>query len=250
MTAVLAIDFYYQILVIADCRVSWRGHATLQDNLQKVYPLGPTGIFAFSGSVKAARAILQQLRTQARGSPLPPSDSDIASDISRSARVAYSSLPLKDRHPIELMYVAPDYGAITMATENVTFARNVMVRMEQPDFSPIPQADAVRLGYARDYPMENIRLNRDNLLNAGLDPLGQTMLIGIAIGSFAPNLAKLAPTQVGGLFSVGTATARGVGWRTYGPINGLELARGRQIHTDRPQLGTPGPPQDHLRIRP
>ena len=52
MTAILAIDFYYQIVVIADCRASWQcGRHMSQDNLQKAYPFGPTGVLGFSGDI-------------------------------------------------------------------------------------------------------------------------------------------------------------------------------------------------------
>lgn len=224
MTAILAIDFMYQIIVIADCRVSWDPPVFQpQDNLQKIYPVGPTGIFGFSGPIQAAKAVVTEFIQRATDTPLPPSAADIVSDIAESARSSYSRLPRSQRGDLELMYVAPDYGNVTLDTENVTFARNLMIRMESPRFLPTPQADAVRLGYARNYPMDNLRLNRNNLLNKGLTPDGRTFQVGIAIGAFAPALARYAPHQVGGLFTIGVATARGVGWRPYGPVDGLEL---------------------------
>ena len=214
----------YQIIVIADCRVSWDPPAFQpQDNLQKVYPVGPTGIFGFSGSIQAAKAVVAEFIQRAAGKPLPPSAADILSDISESARDSYSRLPQTHRGHLELMYVAPDYGNVTMVADNVTFARNLMVRMESPRFLPTPQADAVRLGYAREWPMDNLRQNRNGLLNKGLTPDGRRFQVGLAVGAFAPVLARYAPHQVGGLFTIGVATARGVGWWPYGPVAGLEM---------------------------
>jgi len=224
MTAILAIDFMYQIIVIADCRVSWDPPVFRpQDNLQKIYPVGPTGIFGFSGSVQAAKVVVTDFIHRVSGKPLPPSAADIVSDISESARTSYSQLHQSKRGYLELMYVAPDYGNVTLEANNVTFARNLLVRMESPKFLPTAQSDAVRLGYARQYPMKNLRLNRNNLLNKGLTQDGRRFQIGISVGSFAPSLARYAPHQVGGLFTIGIATARGVGWWPYGPVKGFEL---------------------------
>lgn len=225
MTAILAIDFHYQIVVIADCRVSWSPEVyDPQDNLQKVYPLGPTGIFGFSGSVPAARSVANAIKTRFAGKPLPPSAANILSYIATCARDAYARLPATERGPLQLMYVAPDYGGVTLAASNVTFARNIMVKMEHPTFTPVAQEDAVRLGYAKKYPMDVLRLNRNNLLNLGLEPLGHAFQIGVCIGAFAPSLAAFAPKKVGGLFTIGVATARGVSWYPYGPADGYEMA--------------------------
>ena len=61
MTAVLAIDFFYKIIVIANCRVSWKGGSYKpQDNLQKIYPFGPTGVLAFSGDLRPAKIVLKK----------------------------------------------------------------------------------------------------------------------------------------------------------------------------------------------
>lgn len=225
MTAVLAIDLMYQILVMADCRVSWIPPVHQpQDNLLKIYPIGPTGIFGFSGSVQAAKVVFTEFADWARNIPLPPSASDIVSDIAQSARQSYSQLPDAHKLNLELMYVAPDYGNVTLRTENVTFARNLMIRMESPSFLPTPQSTAVRLGYARKYPMDILRQNRNSLLNEGLTPEGRRFQIGITIGGLVPTLARYAPHQVGGLFSIAVATASGVGFWPYGPVDGLELA--------------------------
>ena len=235
MTAILAIDFMYQIVVLADCRVSWDPPGFKpQDNLQKIYPVGPTGVFGFSGPVEAAKAVVTGFVASVAGKPLPRSAAGIVSDISESARISYTQLPQGQRGTLELMYVAPDYGNVTLETDNVTFARNLMIKMESPQFLLIAQADAVRLGYAKRFPIANIPLNRDNLLGAGLTPERQRLLIGIAVGAFAPSLASYAPNQVGGLFTIGVATARGVGWWPYGPVGGLELVieDGRFIQVD------------------
>jgi hypothetical protein len=235
MTAILAIDFHYQIIVIADCRVSWDPPAYRpQDNLQKIYPHGPTGIIGFSGSVPVAKAIASYMRDHTLGKPLPPSAADIVSDIRRDAKAAYALLKGASAGKLELMYAAPDYANVSFAAPNATFASNLMIEMESPDFLPVAQADAIRLGYAVQYPMEYIRLNRNNLLNYGLTPEGRKFQVGIAIGTFAPALAKYAPTQVGGLFTVGVATATGHHWYPYGPIDGYELVirDGRFVQID------------------
>jgi hypothetical protein len=224
MTAVLAIDFLYQILVLADCRVAWDPPVySPQDNLQKIYPCGPTGILGFSGIISTAKSVIKRFQDTVSGKPLPPSAADIVSDLAESARVAYSELPHSERGDLELMYVAPDYGNVTMVAENVTFAKNLMIKMVQPEFLPTAQADAVRLGYATQYPMDILRENRNNQLNLGLTPEGRQFQVGIAVGGIAPLLAKYAPHQVGGLFTIGIATARGIGWWPYGPVSGLEL---------------------------
>lgn|GEM_PF-2790184 len=223
MTAILAIDFRYQIVVLSDCRVSWqRGSFDPQDNLQKVYPFGPTGVFGFSGDVRSAKLVFERIKTEASAKPLPRNAQFIADDIAQWARAAYSEMSPADQNYLELMYVASDYGNVSLAAQNVVFANSVMSKMTSPSFEPELQPDAVRLGYAINYPLDNIRLNRDNMLNLGLTPEGERFKIGILIGSFAKNLATFSPGQVGGMFSIGIVSVRGVRWFSYS-VGDLEL---------------------------
>jgi hypothetical protein len=171
-----------------------------------------------------AKLVLNNLARNISGKQLPPSAADIVSEVAESARSTYAKLSQLERQELELMYVAPDYGNVTLVAENVVFAKNLMVRMVSPSFIPTVQGDAVRLGYARQYPLDNLRLNRDNMLNAGLTEDGRKFQVGISIGAIAPVLASYAPNQVGGLFNVAVASPRGVKWSPYGPVNGLELA--------------------------
>lgn len=93
MTAILAIEFPYQVLVIADARVSWDSSSYRpQDNLQKIYPLGPTGIVGFSGSIVAAKAIFRLAASDAYKESLPRSAEQIPIGLSAVAREAFSQL--------------------------------------------------------------------------------------------------------------------------------------------------------------
>src|SRR5262245_43018941 len=115
MTAILAIDFYYQIVVIADCRVSWQGGSYKpQDNLQKVYPFGPTGVLGFSGDIYSAQVIFRDIKDKAAHLSLPPSAQILVDDISNWARDSYSSISPAMQNPVELMFVASDYGNISL----------------------------------------------------------------------------------------------------------------------------------------
>jgi len=236
MTAILAIDYYYQIIVIADCRVTWLTNPPkLQDNLQKVYPFGPTGVIGFAGGIAAAKAIVNSINQEAPLKGLPSTANEIVSDIANWAKDTYVKLPKSDQIYLELMYAAADYGQITLAAPNVVFAKNILAKYTSPAFEPQLQPDILALGYANQYSPEIIRENRDNMLNLGLDPFGRKFQMGITIGTYGEGLAKIAGDPVGGLFSVGVITARGVGWfsYSYGDRVELKIENGQFVQYDR-----------------
>ena len=138
------------------------------------------------------------------------------------AKISYSRLPQSTKGPLEIMYAASDYGNVSAVTDNVIFAKNVMVKLIAPEFNPNFEKGAVRLGYAIKYPLDNIIKNRDNMLSLGLTDAGQRLLSGIMIGGFAKNLISYSPTEVGGMFVIGIIDARGIQWRLYS-IEPLEL---------------------------
>lgn len=126
MTAILAIDFHYQIVIIADCRVSWDGgNFDPQDNLQKVYPVGNVGLLAFAGDIYSAQKICQAIRdnleTKGELFYFPPSPQFLAKNLPQWIRDAYSSIPVSMQNYIELMFVASDVHNVSMRTENVVF---------------------------------------------------------------------------------------------------------------------------------
>lgn len=214
MTAVLAIDFIVHILILADCRVSWSGGKNEpQDNLQKVYPLGPTGVLGFAGDVSNAKKIVNEIRKTNKN--LPPTAMHIAQDISKCACQVYSKLPQKDQRYLELMYVALDYGNVNFITKNAVFANRVLTKMVSPKFKIQNETDCVRLGYAKNYPIKNLRENRDNLIDYGIKPGGIQFQSGIAVGHFGKALVSYSPTTVGGMFCVGTISKDGINWSSY-----------------------------------
>ncbi len=212
-------------MVISDCRVSWSTSLVrLQDNLQKVYPCGPTGVIAFAGGITAAKAIFRHINQEVPKKRLPPSARDIAIDIADWAKQAYAKLPTRDQVKVELMYAAADYRQVTSIASNVVFAENILSKMISPDFEPIFQKDAVCLGYAVKYATEDIRQIRDSLLNIALEPNDLRFQAGIAVNAVGGILASLGDDAVGGVFSVGIINANGVFWFPYGGhSNGLEL---------------------------
>jgi hypothetical protein len=233
MTAVLAINFIYHILVISDCRVTWSGSSTkLQDNLQKVYPLGPTGVIGFAGNVSIAQEIIKYIQTMAPKKDLPLSVKDIVYDISEWAKMVYSNKKPNPTNYVELMYVAVDYGDVSLIAQNVSIAKNILVKMVSPFFKPIFNNDVVQLGYAIKYPLEHIIFNRDNLLNLGLEPKGRLFQAAIAVNSFGEELTKLGENTVGGMFSVGLCDLNGIHWVPYGNDRELKIEDGRFIQYD------------------
>lgn len=228
MTAVLAIDFYYQILVFADCRVSWQYQdphkpPQLQDNLQKVYPCGPAGVFGFAGNISAAKAITKKIRQEAQKKPLPPSAETILEDISLWSRDAYRTLPRKDKQYLEIMYIAADYGKISLMASNVTFTNKILAKMVSPDFTIERKENYVALGYATCYPEEQIFEIQESLLRLGLDASSRRFQMAVALDAIGEELIQIGGDPVGGLFSVGRVTASGVTWLPYSKGN-IELA--------------------------
>jgi hypothetical protein len=202
--------------VLADCRVTWSGNPKrFQDNLQKIYPFGPTGVIGFAGHIKAAKGILSHIQKESQKKSLPPTAKQIVQDISLWAKEAYSLLPLGDQKDIELMYVASDYGRITLRTNNIIFTENILVQFRSPKFEPIFHQDYISLGYAIEYPEEILKENRKSLLHGTTDPESDSFHAIIAVVSFGEYLSTIGNNQVGGLFAVGIINARGVRWYPY-----------------------------------
>ena len=216
MTAILAIDLLSYIIVLADCRVTWLSNPKrFQDNLQKMYPFGPTGVIGFAGQIKAARGILNYIKKEAPKMSLPHTAKHIVQDISVWAKEAYSKLPSWDQKYIELMYVASDYGRITLRTNNVTFAENILVQFKSPKFDPVFHKDYLRLGYAIEYPEDILIENRNSFLRGAVDPERDSFQAIVAVDSFGDYLSTIGDNQVGGLFAVGIINIRGVRWYPY-----------------------------------
>lgn len=235
MTAVLAIEFPYQVIVIADARVSWEPKRfNPHDNLQKIYPLGPTGVVGFAGSIAAAKAIFGLAATDAYKRQLPSSADHIPIQLAEVAREAFSRLPNRARHEVHLMFAGVDYSRIGLVAENLVLAPNIMTVMSSPDFEVRKSPRTIRLGYAERYPLDILLDNRRGLVRHGTSEEGRRFQGGVVVGGFAPTLAKYAPDKVGGLFTVAVATARGVGWWPHGLATGyrLEIKDGRFIQVD------------------
>lgn len=235
MTGVLAISFPYQVLVIADCRVTWRAaHPRLQDNLQKLYHFSPTGVIAFAGSVAAAKALFLHIGAQPHGQPAPPTASDIAHELSTLARDSYQSLPSADQVEFEILYAAADYSRVSLAAENLVFAENVLATMEAPRFELSFHIDAAALGYAKSLELADLVSYRDQLLGMATESSGVPLQVGVAVASYGERLARLSGEPVGGLFTVAVVDARGVRWIPYSYAEevGLRIEGGRFIQFD------------------
>jgi hypothetical protein len=238
MTALLAIDYYYQIIVIADSRATWLFPplkiSKPQDNLQKIYPYGHSGVIGFAGGIAAAKAVLNYIKKESASITLPTTSLDIVNLIASWANESYSKILSTDKIELELMYVAVDSGNISLRTTNATFAKNILVKYISPNFNPEFQTDFVGLGIAKNYPAEVIRKNRDGMLDFGLDPLGKKFQLGITVGSYGEELVRISNNLVGGLFSVGVVNADGVNWFSYsiGDEVKLVIEKGKFVQYD------------------
>jgi len=238
MTAILAIEFPYQVLVLADARVSWEPNVFRpQDNLQKIYPLGPTGVVGFSGSIPAAKAIFKLAASDAERRPLPDSAEQIPTELADVARRAFSQIRGRGGQRVQLMYAGVDYSKIGLVADNIVVAKNVMAVMNSPGFEVRNSPRVIRLGYAERYPVDTLLKNRDELMRHGTTELGRRFQVGVAIAAIGPALARYGPERVGGLFTVAVATARGVGWWPHGSQEGYQLVidSGRFIQLDNRQ---------------
>ena len=160
-------------MVIADARMSWEPSSYRpQDNLQKIYPLGPTGIIGFSGSVVAAKAIFRHLTSKDQRRPLPQTAEQIPIDIGAAAREAYSKLRSRERQDVQLMYAGADYSSIGLVADNMIMARNVMAVMSSPNFEVKNSPNVIRLGYAQHYPIDVLLKNRNSLMRHGTSEMG------------------------------------------------------------------------------
>lgn len=233
MTAVMAIDFLTHILVIADCRISWSGNYQPQDYLQKVYPFGINSLIAFAGDIVTAKAIIMNIQKSAPLRKRPNTNEKIVEDISTWAKEAFKRISKNNNDIIELMFIAsgqPEH----MQSSNTIIPENYLYKMASPDFSPKRKMNYACLGYAKNYD-ENILIeNRNNLINLGLSNSNRKFQMGITVGSFPKDLAKLANDTVGGLFSVGAITPEGVDWLQYsvGEKYKLEIEDGKFIQYD------------------
>lgn len=235
MTGVLAISFPYQILVLADCRVTWRSaNPRPQDNLQKLYHFSPTGVIGFAGGVAAAKSLFQHIRAQPRGQPLPPSPTTIAHELSTWAKDSYHSLRSVDQVEFELLYAAADYSRVGLAAENLVFAENVLATMVAPQFDPEFHMDTAALAYAMSLRGPDLVRTRDDLLSVAVEPSGVAFQVAMLIGSFGEMLARMSGQPVGGLFTAASVDARGVTWHPYSYSQevGLRIIDNRFVQFD------------------
>lgn len=238
MTGVLAISFPYQILVLADCRVTWKAATPrLQDNLQKLYHFSPTGVIAFAGSVAAAQALFRHIGSLPTGQPLPPDPTYIARELSGWATHTYHSLPTSGQVEFELLYAAADYSRIGLAGDNLVFAENVLATMSAPDFQLSFHSDVAALGYAKSLDQADLISTRDQLFSLATEPIGIPMQVGVSVGTYGERLARLSGEPVGGLYTVAVANARGVTWYPYSYAEevGLRTEGGKFIQFDNRQ---------------
>lgn len=241
MTGVLAISFPYQVLILADCRVTWTtARPRLQDNLQKLYHFSPTGVLAFAGSVDAARALFRYIASQPTGQPLPPDPTYIARELAKWATDTYLSLPLAQQKDFALLYAAADYSRVGLAAANLVFADNVLATMSAPSFEPLFHSDVAALCYATSLPVADLVSARDQLLSLATEPIGIAMQVGMTIGTYGERLARLSGEPVGGLLTVALANARGVSWHPYSYAEevGLRIEAGKFVQFDNRE--TPG----------
>lgn len=231
LTAILAIDFSYQIMVLADCRASWPNK--IQDNLQKLYPLGPTGVLGFAGDISVAKSVLNHIKNKARLTPLPTSAKLIADHIRQWAKEAYDKNHSQQKPAIEFMYAAVDYGNVSLRTKNLNFAENIMVKMVSPEFELQHESITIRLGYAVNCSKDYILYVRNQTLGLATEPNGIPFQTFIAKDVFGNYLSQIGKSTVGGLFSIGVIDVNGVTW--YGYNDGhfeLKIEDGKFIQYD------------------
>jgi hypothetical protein len=216
MTAVMAIDFLSHILVISDCRISYKGgNPEPKDYLQKVYPFGLNGIIAFAGDIVSAKAIMTKIIKSTHLLNI--------NEIPLLASEAYKNSPDYPGRIVELMFVASFPSEHIGISNNAIFPKNLLFEMTSPDFKLTQKKDNIRLGYAKKYDEKILLENRNNLINVGLDPTNRKFQIMTVVGSFGNSLAKLCENTVGGLFSGGVITPVGVDWLSYSIDDKFEL---------------------------
>jgi hypothetical protein len=226
-----------QLAVIADCRVTWRypnGKSRLQDNLQKIYQFGPTGIIGFADSVLAAKVVFNSFNTHPLKT-LPPNAWGFVEYIVDTARAAFNTMQNRDGVNLELSYTAMNYGKVYRRLQNATLAEPIMVSFNSPDFEPVRHVWGCPLGFARELDLQPIVQEITFLNQFGLNPAHHGGQAKLAIELFGERVARQAGTSVGGLFTAGIVNADGVRWVSYSQDENysIELRGFEFVQTDK-----------------
>lgn len=225
MTAVMAIDFFTHIIVVADCRISWSDNYPPQDFLQKVYPFHNNGLLAFAGDILSAQAIFKSIKNN------DPTNLD---DISICAKEAFKQIRDYPGRIVELMFVVSPLDNDSSQPFVTNLPKNRLFEMVSPNFCPIQKVDFVRIGKANNYNLEILLENRNSLCKLGLNPSMRKFQMVIVANSIGNQLAKLGENTVGGLFSAVSISPNGVDFLQYsiGDKYKIETENGKIIQHD------------------
>ena len=149
MTAIIAINFHYKVIVVADCRVTWTGQNSKrkQDNIQKLYPIDKFGILGFSGDLVPAKAVMTAIRDRLNAAPVGYIGVALAEVISKVSREEYSKLGVEDKGELQLMLAGPLSPIPQVKAENVSMFSVGLFQLDSPYFEMKQLELVARLGF-------------------------------------------------------------------------------------------------------
>ena len=234
MTAVLAIDFVYKIVVLSDCRVSWiRGpEKRAEDNLIKIYPVDHVGVLAFSGDLDIAKAVFTRIRKE----PQRGLGNSLALQYATIAKEEFSKLSVNaEDAKLQLLFAGLKNIESIRTGTNVSILPVGLFRFESPDFEVRQLKLAAGLGAADEIPLDVIKEIRDGLWNMGLDTKNKYAQVGIAIGALGSYMSHYGGEDVGKFILAGIYDLESFGWQQYGNADDVHLT----VEGGRPVLHDP-----------
>jgi len=253
MTVVIACRFLNSIILIADCRVSYSGQDTVDDNLQKLYPLDEKIVIGFSGPLVGAHQILEAVKRNRKAYQKRATAANLLSDVERWIRHEYRMIKEpKDRKDLSFILASDDPKREMRSIWHTQDGREI----SKPQWFPfVPELREIKLYPSTSKP-ENLHKEEKGMCKIiGVNDDDQKAiekrlmdLFGfefkqpklqalVIVNTLMYDLMERRIITVGGLFQCAVLSDMGIEWLSYslpsdyGNVS-LEIVNGQYIQRD------------------
>ncbi len=253
MTVVIACRFLKSITVISDCRVSYSGQDTVDDSLQKIYPLDKQIVIGFSGPLAGAYQILEAVKRNRNDYQKHPASANLLSDVERWIRHEYKMI----KQPEERKNLSFVLASVDPKREmRSKWYTQDGIESSKPTWFPfVPELRSIKLIPSISKPEELIKEEKgmckiigvqdeiqkaiqDTLLDLfGFEFKQPKLQAQVIVNTLMYDLMERKVLSVGGLFQCAVLSEKGIEWLRYGlPSDygdiSLEIVNGQYLQRD------------------
>lgn len=253
MTVVVAYKFFTTVVVVADCRVSYRTGNHVDDNLRKIYPIGKRMVLGFSGPLRGAHAVVEAVRRNWGRYRKRPVASNLERDVERWIRHEYRKIrPAEARTGLSFILAAVEPHREALFNWHSPDGKE----MPAPNWSRLmPDMRVSRLRPLRCRPTELVKEKKSrckvigvgaelrDAIHSELDRLFDfarerpKLQAGVSVCTLMHMLMEAGVETVGGLFQCAVLDGDGIEWLAYSSPStagsvALEYVEGQYVQRD------------------